>query len=374
MTDAGARTRRWPVVIGLLIVIGGSVLAWKYWPGSSPVASEIPDFVVDGMEPTVAQALRTARQAVIDAPASATAWFDLAAVLDAHEMNEQAIPFYEHALAIDPQNTRTRYNYALALELVGRSADSEAELQRLVAARPDYAPTYFRWGELCFREGRNEEAVGHFRKVLDLLPSSAIAGRRLGQALLAVGRPEDAIPILEKVRTVAPEDRSTLTALAQALARNGRREEAAELQQRLSSEKIVDTLALEDSLRLAVTSRAIDYVSCMRRASALEAQGDYPNAIRELETAAIARPELPHPHDRIGRCYLHLKQPRAAMPYFDRAVAVDPGYANGYNNRAYAHLRLGEREQAVADLRRALLIDPSHEQAAAQLKVLGETP
>ena len=58
----------------------------------------------------------------------------------------------------------------------------------------------------------------------------------------------------------------------------------------------------------------------------------------------------------------------------DKAVACDPGYANGYNNRGLAKLRTGDRNGAIEDFRRAILIRPDHPQAITQLRQLGVEP
>ncbi len=50
----------------------------------------------------------------------------------------------------------------------------------------------------------------------------------------------------------------------------------------------------------------------------------------------------------------------AAIVWFDRAIATDPGYAMAYFNRAMALIRLGRRREAMADLIRASSFDPDN--------------
>lgn len=42
------------------------------------------------------------------------------------------------------------------------------------------------------------------------------------------------------------------------------------------------------------------------------------------------------------------------------AIAFDPGYAAAYDTRAHAHERQGLREEAIADYRKALALDPTN--------------
>ena len=48
--------------------------------------------------------------------------------------------------------------------------------------------------------------------------------------------------------------------------------------------------------------------------------------------------------------------------------------AIAYNNRGWAYKNRGDREKAIADYRKALEIDPSHELAKSSLKALGVEP
>ncbi len=57
----------------------------------------------------------------------------------------------------------------------------------------------------------------------------------------------------------------------------------------------------------------------------------------------------------------------AALAAFDRAVARDPTYAEGWNKRANAHYMLGDYRAAVDDLRHALVLEPRHFGALAGL-------
>ena len=50
-----------------------------------------------------------------------------------------------------------------------------------------------------------------------------------------------------------------------------------------------------------------------------------------------------------------------AIADFNRALALDPQYAEAYNCRGYAHLCLGEYRRAVEDLERADRLNPGDE-------------
>ena len=56
----------------------------------------------------------------------------------------------------------------------------------------------------------------------------------------------------------------------------------------------------------------------------------------------------------------------------DRFLAQAPGSTLGYVQRGLAHLALDRPERAVADLRRALTLDPDNAEARAALQRLGQ--
>lgn len=56
-----------------------------------------------------------------------------------------------------------------------------------------------------------------------------------------------------------------------------------------------------------------------------------------------------------------------ALECFDQVVDADPAYAEGWNKRANTHYLRGEYEEAVADIRRTLALEPRHFAALAGL-------
>ncbi len=62
------------------------------------------------------------------------------------------------------------------------------------------------------------------------------------------------------------------------------------------------------------------------------------------------------------RAMLHLQAERwpEALAELDAVVAVEPGYAEAWNQRAIAHYFLGDYCRSICDCRRALLLNPYH--------------
>ena len=59
---------------------------------------------------------------------------------------------------------------------------------------------------------------------------------------------------------------------------------------------------------------------------------------------------------------------------YDQAIKLDPNDAYSFNNRGIARVGKGDRTGAIADFRKALILNPNMQQTRDQLKALGATP
>jgi len=57
-----------------------------------------------------------------------------------------------------------------------------------------------------------------------------------------------------------------------------------------------------------------------------------------------------------------------------KLIKLNPNDATAYNNRGGAYYRKGDNEQAIADYRKVLEIDPLDQEAEINIKLLGATP
>jgi Tfp pilus assembly protein PilF len=106
----------------------------------------------------------------------------------------------------------------------------------------------------------------------------------------------------------------------------------------------------------------------------LSGQGDYAGAIRECRIAIDLDPEFGNPYNDIGSYLIRLDRHADAIPWLRRAMA-----ARRYDPRHYPHVnlarvfaRLGKVDAAIAELRRALAIEPGYPPARIELhRLLG---
>ena len=91
------------------------------------------------------------------------------------------------------------------------------------------------------------------------------------------------------------------------------------------------------------------------RGEALQNIGRYEDAVKAYNRA-IAESENPLILARRGSIYRILARQDLALQDFDRAIKFDPGYAEGYVNRALTYYQLGDNQQALTNLNHAIRI------------------
>jgi Flp pilus assembly protein TadD len=72
--------------------------------------------------------------------------------------------------------------------------------------------------------------------------------------------------------------------------------------------------------------------------------------------------------------YFFKKQPEQALADANEAIRLDPRHLMAYKLRGGVLGGMGRRDEAIADFRKALELDPSDESVKKNLKDLGVTP
>jgi tetratricopeptide (TPR) repeat protein len=87
-----------------------------------------------------------------------------------------ALAAYEMALAIQPDSTDARYNFALTLRSAGYVTDAVNELEKILTANPDEVRAQLALGNLYAQKLNNPaQARRHYLKVIELDPHNSQA-------------------------------------------------------------------------------------------------------------------------------------------------------------------------------------------------------
>ena len=91
--------------------------------------------------------------------------------------------------------------------------------------------------------------------------------------------------------------------------------------------------------------------------------GEWEDAIDRYDRAIRLDPQFADAYASRGRARFFLGEFQQALEDLDEAIRLDPGLAMAYNNRGIVHAALGWPEQAIQDFDRAIMLDPRDSEA-----------
>ena len=206
----------------------------------------------------------------IDAPATEFyRLFDVAVQLADKKQYDAAVPAWNKALALAPEDPRGHNNLGIALVATGKFEEAIVEYRKSLELNPASSQTHNNLGSALAEAGRVDEALPEFERAVELNPDNGAARVNLGNALAAKGgHLDEAIQQLNKGIELQAESANAQNGLGVALARAGRLDDA--------------VVHIDKAVTLA--PQAVDYRYNFGRV--LAAKGDLPAAVIQFEEAA----------------------------------------------------------------------------------------
>jgi tetratricopeptide (TPR) repeat protein len=255
----------------------------------------------------------------------------------------RAVEHLERAIALDPLRLEAYTALMIAYEAVGDQEKSAAAIDRALRTGPDDWHTYYTIGSFYFNERSDyQRASDFFRRVVELLPESGIGYSALGGCLLYLGDLEGARQQLERGVEIGSNywvfsNFATLEFYEQNCHR------AAELYRQ--------ALDIDDSdhnvwNNLAEAYRCAD--------DARHARDAYARAAELVEPILETDPENVRLLINLASYTSHLGEESRARELLSRAVALDIDDPARMFDLAAAYEDLGERDNALIWVERAL--------------------
>jgi len=194
--------------------------------------------------------------------------FDAAVQLATSHQFAAAVPAWQKALELSPEDARAHNNLGVALAENGKSGEAIAEYRRSLALDGESSQTNNNLGSALADAGKMSEAVSYFERALELDPDNPRAHNNLGGAWAESGRLPEAIEHLRRAVEIEPELADGHNNLGAALARSGALDEA--------------VAHLEKAVALAPQN--VEYRYNFGRT--LAAKGRFADAAAQLEEAA----------------------------------------------------------------------------------------
>ena len=287
-------------------------------------------------------------------------WGRLAMGLEANGLLVQAAADYEIAVRLDDQEPRWRYRQALLRARRGEINGALADLERVIARAPDYAPARWRQGLWLLDRGDAANALAAFQVAIRTAPGDP-AGH-IGAALVHLSRREDAAAAaaLESLLASIPGDRYALQLLGTAYRRLGRDDDARFALTVGSTGQPSWTDPWSDD----ISQYRRGFPAMLKEATQLGLDRKFDQAIALLNQLVTLRPD-----DKALRVYLggmHAAAGRIgeAAAILDPVVAADPSHFDATMHLASGYLLAGNLDRAAAYAARALTLRPSSADAA----------
>jgi tetratricopeptide (TPR) repeat protein len=163
------------------------------------------------------------------------AWNNLGLLETQQGRTDEAIPLFEQALKLSPNNLIALDNLASAYRQQKRWDEARRVLEHALSVSPDNPEANYSLGMVYAQTGDNEHAYEFLQHALRASPDYPEALNNLGVLYLHMARRDDAVKMFEECMRVAPEFDQAYLNLARVYALEGDRDKAREVLRALLS-------------------------------------------------------------------------------------------------------------------------------------------
>jgi len=324
------------------------------------------------------------------APRDSHGYFDLGVLYLKRGAVGRALQAYRQGLALDPNNVTANQNYAFLLMKAGKFQEAVQPLRKLKRVRSTDLAVRVALIESLLRCGMvqsGQREVSAFLELPSVTPSDRV---KLANVLMEDHQFPAAREVLERVVQISPDFAEAHARLGTLLLREKKYEDAA---RQLGRAVQLEPASAQYSLALAdVLLKWQNYQTALAFLTAVKDRfGDLPdyqykvawahyglNQIPEaagvLEHLTQQHPNLDLAQYSLGNCYLALSRLKDAERQYRIAIELNPKKGFYYAALGQALRREGKEkiDEAVADLEKALELDPADTASQLQLALCYE--
>jgi tetratricopeptide (TPR) repeat protein len=256
-----------------------------------------------------------------------------------------SLTLWQDSVAKDGLNPLPRANLAHALMLAGRPQEALEEARRAEQLNPTLAATLSTLGKVLIDLEQNDAAAEALQRLRAQGDAHVLDLSNLGAALIRAQRAAEAVLVLEEALRLEPNVVEVGVNLAQAYGQSGEYVKA----ERYFPPALA---AVPDDPNLA-------YEYAMMKVR----MGDVPAGQKWLQEALRRDPTHARSHNNLATAYLTLGDKTKALEHYRLAVQHDPAYALPWHALGVMALQAGQLEEAAAALRQALIAQPNYPEA-----------
>ncbi len=225
---------------------------------------------------------------------------------------------------------------AITQNALGKKEEAISTLKTVISLNPDYERAYFELAGIYLSMGDKDNASALYKKVIRLLPGYADAHENLGLLYLKEGNKQEATEELSKAIAINPNQVSAYIKLC-------------------AIYKQDNNYPAQEALYRKAVLNGLDFFSAYYSEAnlAFDRHQDK-QALKLYKRALQINPVSKETLLGIGNAYFSLGKPKAAVSWFQQALALDPSLAAAHNNLALAYyytkqypLALEHSDQAI---------------------------
>jgi len=298
------------------------------------------------------------------------------------ERTEEAVRWWKKCLEREPGRADVYVGLGSMALRTGDSAAAVKHYEKALELSPRLQGVRARYAEALMAQGRFRDAVAALEAEIRLNPRFGGAYLLLGRAYAALGELEKAAEALRTAARLLPGESRVLYTLASVYARMGEAEKAIECRRRFKELREAED-RLHNWRRRAVRGMAerptrVLAWTLAHAAVIYAAHGRLHKAEALRLRAARLDPENITCRENLVEMYLRTGRPEKAVPFCRELVRLKPWSATHHLNAGVVLAQSGRLDEAEAEIRKALELDPERpailRSLVRLLLVRGKTP
>ncbi len=271
-----------------------------------------------------------------------------------------AIKNYQRALAINPNLAIAHERIAAIYQLQRNGMEAIASFSKAIQLDPQSLDAQLGIGNAYQQMGWTELAIAHFQQALELAPSRFLAEYhcKLGNSLKERGRIAEAIACYERAIATNPDDVNGYRSLALAFIKQ---------QDPESVNTIYERADVHNSELLESKDHNLLGVAWLQKSNSANDENFVNRAIVCFERAIQIDPTYADAHCNLGSALIRQDRVKDAIIAYKEAIDIEPNFAQPYFNLGLLLNNIGKTDEAIACFQSAIELVPNWVEAHQHL-------